>query len=87
MTKKRILLIINIVVILAMAITIVAQCVNVFKIKKEQQLYFDSELNTVSHQIKEYKLTGHKFLLEKTKKTNSHYSAQLTKIQLLNVKT
>ena len=64
MTKKRILLRINIVVILAMAITFVAQCVNVSKIKKEQQLYFDSELNTVSHQIKEYKLTGHEFLLE-----------------------
>ena len=64
MTKKRILLIINIVVILAMAIAIVAQCVNVSKIKNEQQSYFDSELNTVSHQIKEYKLTGHEFLLE-----------------------
>ena len=64
MAKKRILLIINIVVILAMAIAIVAQCINVTKKKNEQQSYFHSELNTLSHQIKEYKLTGHEFLLE-----------------------
>ena len=64
MEKKHILLIINIVVILAMAIAIIAQWVNVSKIKGQEQSYFDSELNTVSYQIKEYKLTGHEFLLE-----------------------
>ena len=64
MGKKHILLIINIVVILAMAIAIIAQWVNVSKIKSQEQSYFDSELNTVSYQIKEYKLTGHEFLLE-----------------------
>ena len=64
MAKKHILLIINIVVILAMAIAIIAQWVNVSKIKSQEQSYFDSELNTVSYQIKEYKLTGHEFMLE-----------------------
>lgn len=64
MTKKRILPIICVVLILAMAIAIIAQCVNVSKIKSGLLSHFDAELITISEQIKEYKLTGHEFLLE-----------------------